>query len=537
MPFRSRSAASLLALVLALGLAAPAAEAVTLHVLHVNDTHSRIEQVNRTDSTCSGADEEKGACFGGSARLKTAVDAARKAAGTEPVILLDAGDQFQGSLFFTAYSGQVEAEMMNRIGFDAMALGNHEFDLGNEALTRFADTVQAPLLAGSVDASGEAALAGQLSKPLVLAVGGTRVGIVGATTPDTPDISSPGAGLVFGDPARTVAADIARLAAEGVDKVIVLSHLGVPADIRLAETVPGIDMIVGGHTHTLFSNADADAPYRYPHWVEGPDGVRVPIVSAGSYTRYLGHADVSFDAAGRVTQVSGDTLPLDAAVVPDPEILKRIDDLGAPIAALKAERVGSVATDIDGSRESCRAGECAMGNLVAEAMLARAKSQGVTIALQNGGGLRASIGAGEVTKGDVLAVLPFQNTLSTFNLPGAALLAALENGFSQVEEGGGRFPQVAGLRVTWDPAKPAGGRVVSVAVAGKDGWQPLDPARVYSVVSNNFMRAGGDGYASLRDAATNAYDFGPNLEDVLADYLGEHPDYAPVGDGRIRRAR
>lgn len=532
MPFRSRFAASLMAL--ALGLAAPAAQAFTLHVLHVNDTHSRIQSVTKTDSTCSGEDEAKGACFGGSARLKTAVDAARRAAGTEPVILLDAGDQFQGSLFFTAYSGQVEAEMMNRIGFDAMALGNHEFDLGDEALTRFADTLQAPLLSGSVDASGDAALAGQLSKPLVLEVGGTRVGIVAATTPETPEISSPGPGVTFGDPAQTVAADIAGLTAEGVDKVIVLSHLGAPADIRLAEAVPGIDLIVGGHTHTLFSNANPDAPFRYPHWVTGPDGARVPVVSAGAYTRYLGHAVVTFDDAGRVTEVRGDTQPLDAAVVPDPEILKRIGELGAPIESLKAERVGSVATDIDGSRESCRTGECAMGNLVADAMLDRVKSQGVTIALQNGGGLRASIGAGEVTKGDVLAVLPFQNTLSTFNLPGSALRAALENGFSQVEEGGGRFPQVAGLRVTWDAAKPAGARVVSVEVAGKGGWQPLDPAMVYTVVSNNFMRSGGDGYASLRDAATNAYDFGPNLEDVLADYLARHPEYAPVSEGRIR---
>lgn len=314
MPLRSRFAASLMALV----LAAPAAQAVTLHVLHVNDTHSRIQSVTKTDSTCSDEDEANGACFGGSARLKTAVDAARAAAGTDPVILLDAGDQFQGSLFFTAYSGQVEAEMMNRIGFDAMALGNHEFDLGDDALTRFADTLQAPLLAGSVDASGDAALAGQLSKPLVLEVGGTRVGIVGATTPETPEISSPGPGVTFGDPARTVAADIASLTAEGVDKVIVLSHLGAPADIRLAETVPGIDLIVGGHTHTLFSNANPDAPFRYPHWVTGPDGGRVPIVSAGAYTRYLGHAVVTFDDAGHVTAVSGDTQPLDASVVPDP---------------------------------------------------------------------------------------------------------------------------------------------------------------------------------------------------------------------------
>jgi 5'-nucleotidase len=137
--------------------------------------------------------------------------------------------------------------------------------------------------------------------------------------------------------------------------------------------------------------------------------------------------------------------------------------------------------------------------------------------------------------GDVLAVLPFQNTLSTFNIPGSALVEALENGVSQVEEGAGRFPQVAGLRFSWDPKAVAGERIKSVEVAEGDGWVPLDPAKVYSVASNNFMRNGGDGYAALRDQATQAYDFGPSLEDVLADYLSAHPDYVPETDGRITR--
>jgi 5'-nucleotidase len=163
------------------------------------------------------------------------------------------------------------------------------------------------------------------------------------------------------------------------------------------------------------------------------------------------------------------------------------------------------------------------------------KGQGVTIALQNGGGLRASIGAGQVSMGDVLAVLPFQNTLATFNLPGSAIVAALENGVSQVEEGGGRFPQVAGLRFAWDPSvPPMEGRIASVEVREGDAWVPLDPAKVYAVASNNFMRNGGDGYTSLRDQATNAYDFGPGLEGVLADYLAARPGYEPYTDGRIR---
>ena len=174
-----------------------------------------------------------------------------------------------------------------------------------------------------------------------------------------------------------------------------------------------------------------------------------------------------------------------------------------------------------------------MGDVVADAMLDRVKGQGVTIALQNGGGLRASIGGGTVTMGDVLAVLPFQNTLSTFNLTGAAIVAALENGVSQVEDGAGRFPQVPGLRFSWDPkVAPMQGRIKSVEVKDGDGWVPIDPAKVYAVVSNDFMRKGGDGYVTLRDDATNAYDFGPGLEGVLADWLAANGDALPtVGDG------
>ena len=177
-----------------------------------------------------------------------------------------------------------------------------------------------------------------------------------------------------------------------------------------------------------------------------------------------------------------------------------------------------------------------MGNLVADAMLDRVRDQGVTIAIQNGGGLRASIDAGEVTMGEVLTVLPFQNTLATFRIPGADIVAALENGVSQVEEGAGRFAQVAGLKYTWDAAKPAGeGRIVDVQVQEGDGWVALDPAKEYFVVTNNYVRNGGDGYKMFAANATDVYDFGPGLEQVLADYVAANGDYTPYLDGRITR--
>ena len=150
------------------------------------------------------------------------------------------------------------------------------------------------------------------------------------------------------------------------------------------------------------------------------------------------------------------------------------------------------------------------------------------IAIQNGGGLRASIDAGEVTMGEVLTVLPFQNTLSTFEVTGATIVAALENGVGQVEEGAGRFPQVAGMSFAVDLSMDPGSRVSDVMVGGA----PIDPEKVYGVVSNNYVRNGGDGYSMFEDAM-NAYDYGPDLADVTAEFLAEMGPYTPYTDGRI----
>ena len=176
-----------------------------------------------------------------------------------------------------------------------------------------------------------------------------------------------------------------------------------------------------------------------------------------------------------------------------------------------------------------------IGNLVADAMLERVADQGVTIAIHNAGGLRATIDPGDVTMGEVLTVLPFHNTLATFQIEGALLVSALENGVSQVEEGAGRFPQVAGIKFSWDSSAAAGSRVSGVMVMENGAWEPINPEKNYSVVTNNFVRNGGDGYTMFISDSTNAYDFGPGLEHVVADYLAANSPYKPYVDGRIDR--
>lgn len=532
MPFALR-AATALSLSLAALVSANAARAeFTLTILHVNDFHSRVEPINRFDSTCSAADDAEGKCFGGLARLSTAVAGARAAAGDAPILFLNAGDIFQGSLYYTTYRGLAEAELFNGIGVDAMALGNHEFDNGPETLAAFIDKVHFPVLSGNVWLGDEPSLKGRTKSYLILDVGGEKMGIVSALTADTAVIASPGPNVGFADTVRYLKTAVQEVEAQGVTKIIALTHVGVNEDIAIAGAVPGIDAIIGGHSHTLMSNT-VEGATPYPLMVKGPDGRDVPIAHAYAYGKYLGDLKITFDDAGAVITAQGAPLLLDASVAEDAAVKARIAEMGAPIEELKTRNIGESAAPIDGDRASCRARVCEMGVLVTEAMLARVRDQGMQVAIQNGGGLRASIDAGPVTMGEVLTVLPFQNALATFTLTGAQIVAALENGVSDVENGAGRFPQVAGMRFAWDPKAASGARVLSVEIAGADGFQPLDPDARYGVVSNNFMRAGGDGYAVFASDGKDAYDFGPGLEDVLAMYIAANSPYTPMIDDRI----
>jgi 5'-nucleotidase len=504
-----------------------------LNILHINDLHSRIESINKFDSTCSAEEEGKGECFGGVARLKTAIDTQRQALTGKNVLLLNAGDNFQGSLFYTTYKGAVEAEFLNLMKFDAMTVGNHEFDDSEDGLATFLDKVQFPVVTANVAASASSKIGDRIKPFIVLDQGGQKIGIVGAVANDTAELSSPGPNVLIGDDVADITAAIGELKKQGVNKIIALTHVGYPRDLAAIAKIPDVDVVVGGHTNTFLSNTSDKAEGPYPTLVDNPGGYKVPVVQAAAYSKYLGNLKVVFDDAGVVKESSGEPVLIDGSIKPDEAVLARIKELGGPIEELKNKIVAESAAPIDGSREVCRAAECAMGNLVADAILDRTKSQGMTIAITNGGGLRASIDGGPVSMGEVLSVLPFQNTVATFQLKGSDLVAALENGLGQIEEGAGRFPQVSGMKYSFDKSKPASSRVVSVEVKEGEAFVPLDPAKTYGIVSNNYMRAGGDGYSVFAKAGQNAYDFGPNLELVVADYLAAHRPYQPYTDGRI----
>lgn len=518
----------ILTTVAVLGLSAGAAAAdYQLTILHTNDFHSRFEPVSKYDSGCREGDNAEGKCFGGTARLVTAIADAR--ARSNNSILVDGGDQFQGSLFYTYYKGKVAAEMMNKLGYDGMTVGNHEFDDGPEVLRGFMDAVNFPIVMSNADYSGEELLAGKLMKSVVIERGGEKIGLIGLTPQDTDELASPGPNVTFSDPVAAVQGEVDRLTADGVKIIIVLSHSGYIVDQRVAAETTGVDVIVGGHSNSYLSNTSDRAVGPYPTMVGD-----TAIVQAYAYGKFLGELNVTFDDAGNVTSATGEPISMDGSVAEDASTVTRIAELAVPLDEIRTKVVASSAALIQGDRSVCRVMECAMGNLVADAMLARVAEQGVTIAIANSGGLRASIEAGEVTMGQVLTVLPFQNTLSTFRIDGASLVAALENGVSQVEEVKGRFPQVAGIKFTWDMSvAPNEGRVSDVMVAKDGGFAPIDTNATYMVVTNNYVRNGGDGYKMFKGDDKMAYDFGPDLADVLAEYLAANAPYQPYTDGRI----
>lgn len=512
-----------------------------LTIAHTNDTHARLMPITAFNSDCNAQDDAAGKCFGGVARRATALQKIR--AEGKNLLVLDAGDQFQGSLFYYLYKGEEAAKFLNELGFQATTFGNHEFDDGPANVARYIEMLKLPLVSANVDVSAEPTLAGKVKPYAILEAGGEKIGVTGCTTTDTPILSSPGANVKFNAIAASVKAQVAALEKEGINKIVLLCHEGYDPDKALAAAVDGIDVIVGGHSHSYLSSNPPDqdkdkALGPYPTVVKSPNGDPVLIVQAMSYGKYIGRLDVTFDAKGVPTKWEGAPILLDASVTPDPKIAEEVAKLDAPLQELRNKVIGQSSVDLNNVDNECRFGECNIGDLIADAMLDSQQKEGVQVAMLNGGGIRASIPKGDVTLGQVLTVLPFGNTIATFGLKGSDLRAALENGVSRAEnpgnEGTGRFPQVAGMTYVWNPQAPVGSRIVSVQIKQPDGtYQALDPNATYKVATLDFTRQGGDGYSVFGEKAIDPYDFGPTLADVVAAYIGVHSPVASAVEGRI----
>ncbi|MFS0726920.1 5'-nucleotidase C-terminal domain-containing protein [Paenibacillus sp. 1P07SE] len=502
--------------------------AFELRVLHTNDTHARLDSAPR--------------------RLTAIAD--NRTANT---ILLDAGDVFSGTLYFTRFNGMADLEFMNMAGYDAMVPGNHEFDKGPAVLEAFIREAKFPIVSSNIDYSANEGLSqifsneiggltepiedGKLYPAIVLDVEGEQVGVIGLTTEETVGISSPGDTIVFQNYIDRAKATVAMLQDEGINKIIALTHLGYGYDEILAEEVAGIDIIVGGHSHTLL-----DEPV-----VKHADGEPTIIVQAGEYGDWLGLIDATFDEQGVLTAWDGRLLAVKD--FPENEAAKAIlAEFAAEIEEMKQTVVGRTNVElvyarmIDGvMTRIVRNEESNLGNLITDGMATavREKMQGLLppgelaeikgyVAIQNGGGIRDGIPAGDITLGQVRTVMPFDNSIVALKVTGRELILALENGVADAPVERGSFAHVSGMRYDFDSTKTkqtinpdtgeitfAGERVVRVQVKTANGtYAPIDPDGYYMLGTNSFVAGGGDFYYSLKQAK----DDGRYYELYLPDY-------------------
>jgi 5'-nucleotidase len=500
----------------------------TLTLVHTNDTHAHLEPM---ELTLSG----KKVRVGGVAQRVAFFDRLR--AQRRNVLILDAGDVFQGTLYFNQYRGLADRYFMHRMLYRVMALGNHEFDLGPGPLADFLKGARFKVVSANVDVSAEPRLKGLFAPYAIVQVGGERVGVIGLTTPDTKEIANPGPTVAFLDPYESAQKAIYELLAKGVNKIVVLSHLGYGEDLKLARRLVGAQVIVGGHSHTLlgsFPHPELRPAGPYPTVVKNPEGKDVLVVQAGEWGKVVGLLEVTFAPTGELLAYKGEALLMTPEVSPEDFFAKEaLLAYAQPVMALMGQVIAEAKVDLVGERAIVRKRESNLGNLIADGMVWKTKGAGVQIALQNGGGIRASIPKGPITVGKVYEVLPFGNTLVVMDLKGKEILAALENGVSQWEQGAGRFLQVSGLRYAFDLARPAGSRVVRVEVRTERGFAPLDLEATYRVVVNNFIANGGDGFTVLKEAQGYRVDTGFSDAESFMDYLKELKVVEAQVEGRI----
>lgn len=505
----------------------------SMTILHTNDTHANIEPCT---VTCGAPNTN----LGGVARRYTAIQAVK--AEVSNVLLVDAGDSFQGTLFFNYWQGLEEAHFMNELGYQAAAVGNHEFDSGPPALANFIAAADFPVLSANIDASAQVSLTGMIEPYTVIEVGGESIGVFGLTTEETSNISSPGPDVIFNDHTAAAAATVATLQGMGINKIVALTHLGYDVDVPLAASVSGIDVIVGGHSHTpLGPMPDPQGPY--PTVVTSPAGEPVLVVSAWEWGKYLGRLDVTFDSAGVVQDYNGDPIRMDDTIPADPTIAADVAVWAEPILGLQNTVIAATDVFLNGERTPVRTSETNLGDLICDALLWQTEGDETQICITNGGGIRASIGAGDITVGNVLTVLPFGNQVASMGLVGSDVIAALENGVSQWNPAAppGRFAQVGGMRYTFDPSRPSGNRILTAEVENPDGsFTPIDPDQIYRVTTNDFLRHGGDGYSVFAENAIDPYDTWAVMADSVVYYIQDvlggtvtSDTYPEGGEGRI----
>ncbi len=557
----STSVALLLAACASTGTPEPAMAPMTLNIAHINDHHSQLEPQANAELTLDGKPTR--VSLGGFARITSTFK--QLEVSTPNLLKLHAGDAITGTLYYTFFKGAADARMMNTVCFDAFALGNHEFDDGDAVLRGFLDELgqgdcKTPVLAANVQPAAGTPLAPSGGRTHLLpytikTVGGARVGIIGIDIADkTVNSSRPLDSTKFLDEVTTAQSAINELRRQGVVHIVLLTHQGYGRDQAMAKRLSGVDVIIGGDSHSLlgdFTSVGLKSEGAYPTVTQNKDGETVCIGQAWEYAKAIGLMNVRFDDRGRVQSCGGQAslvigdsfarkdaegkwVPLAAAdqagllqslqkqpavrvTKEDPRANEVLAGYSTRVNEQKARQIGQATEPLclvrvpgEGTNRSASIAGCEKANTlaqgsdaaqaVAEGFLAASKR--ASVALQNSGGVRIAVPAGNISMNTAITMLPFTNVLVEMDMTGAELKATLEDAVSNhldKKSSDGSHPYAAGLRWNLDMSKPMGQRFSNLQVRDRANGQyrPLDPAASYIVVTNDFIASGRDGYTTL----------------------------------------
>ncbi|OQY55360.1 MAG: NAD nucleotidase [Candidatus Parabeggiatoa sp. nov. 2] len=511
------------------------------HLIHINDHHSHLAEEDY-DLIFDGV--ETRVKLGGFARVASKIKALRNRLANP--LVLHGGDALQGTLYYTLFKGDADVKLMNTVGFDAFALGNHEFDDGNAVLANFLKQGKFQAIAANIDFSQSEVLKGLVEPYLIKEVGGEQVGLIGIDTLKTLYSSSPGDDLSFSDEVETATKMVKELEGKGINKIILMTHYGYSQDLALAKQVAGVDVIVSADSHTLLgdlTDLGLNPKGPYPTLVTSPRGEPVCIAQAWQYSYAVGSLSVAFDEKGVVTECEGNPIllvgdsfqqrnadgnraPVDAEtqakieaiiaknpnieiVEGDPVVAEQLAEYTVQVEEAQKTVIGQAADDllhiyVPGSYEGVTLPDGSqIAPVVAESFLWQLNSRNydADLVILNAGGVRVAIYKGDITIETAYTVLPFSNTLYVLEMTGAEVKQVLEDALSNyLDKGGsyGSFPYPASIRYTIEATRPINQRVTLLDIRDKNGkWSSIDPAKMYKVGTISFLASGQDGYTTF----------------------------------------
>lgn len=484
----------------------------TLTIIHTNDLHAHEEPF-----------KENGKLVGGWAGVAHLI---REFKQKHPdALVLDAGDIFQGSILYTKFHGSIEVDLLNKMGYDAYTIGNHEFDDGSTNLANQLSKAKFDIVCSNLDAAAVPKLAGLFKPYVIKTVNGQRIAIVGAITPELEALANHREGVKLkakGDQwYEPIKKEVGELKSQGFDKIILLTHCGVSFEKELAEKIPDVDAVIGGHSHTRLEQ---------PIVVTHDDGTTTTVVQTGAYGRAVGLLQLTFDEKGVVKpnlthyKLSNVT----ESTPKEQELQAYIDKAMKPFEFMTKTVIGEATANFE--KKNTSLSDCSMGNVVCDAIADSGSDYGVTIAFQNRGGIRGIIEKGPINLSEISQILPFDNFVTYATIDGNIIRRVLEHSLG--DGLGGHFIDVHGLKFAYDKTRPSGKRVVFVlADDGKDNWKPLDDKASYKIAINDYTFEGGENYDF--SGAKNAVKTKIRISDALSNYIKKQKQITPHSHDRI----